>query len=201
MANQPSPLHPAPLLGDDELRERFPALFVPRRWGNIDLTGFHLLSTWPPIETVQSVNIVPFQADACLVIVDERGGFQLPGGTRERGESLEETGRRELLEEVGATFAHCHPFGWLDCHSHDERPWRPFLMHPDFTRAIAWADVERIGGPTNPDGAEQIAEVLPLSPDEAASRLRHGGRPELADIYLLAASVRTQMRQSGTNLA
>ncbi|MGC4105487.1 MAG: NUDIX domain-containing protein [Thermomicrobiales bacterium] len=183
-------LPPTPLPSVAELRAQYPALFVPRRWGNIDLTGFHFIASWPLLETVQSVNVVPFVGAECLLITDDRGNFQLPGGTREDGESLEETGRRELLEEVGVTFTTCHPFGWLDCHSHDARPWRPFLMHPDFTRALAWADVERVGLPTNPEGAEQIEEVRAATMAEAISALRHGGRPELADIYRLAAFMR-----------
>lgn len=195
MTTSPTPRSPAPLLAEADLRTRYPALFTPRHWGNIDLTGFHYVPSWPPLETVQSVNVVPFVGEDCLLIVDDRGGFQLPGGTREEGETLEETGQRELLEEVGVGFDQCHPFGWLDCHSHDDRPWRPFLTHPDFTRAIAWADVTRIGPPTNPDGAEQIAEVRPLSIEDAAAALRRGGRPELADIYRLAGFVRDKMRQ------
>jgi 8-oxo-dGTP diphosphatase len=181
---------PTPVLSDATLRADYPALFAPRRWGNIDLTGFHLAPAWPPLETVQSVNVVPFIGAECLLILDDRDNFQLPGGTREQGESLEETGRRELMEEVGVTFATCQPFGWFDCHSHDAVAWRPFLMHPDFTRAIAWADVERIGHPTNPADAEQIAEVRAAAIDDAVRALRHGGRPELADIYRLAAFVR-----------
>lgn len=197
----PLPESPAPLT-DAELRRAYPALFAPRRWGNIELTGFHLSTSWPALETVQSVNVVPFDAvhpDHCLVIVDERGQYQLPGGTREEGETLEETGRRELMEEVGVTFATCHAFGWLDCHSYDAQPWRPFLMHPDFTRAIAWATVERIGMPTNPDGAEQIAEVLTLTVPDAVAALRRHGRPELADLYRLAAVMRELAAQHGTS--
>ncbi|MGC4193286.1 MAG: NUDIX domain-containing protein [Thermomicrobiales bacterium] len=190
-----------PLLSDAELRAQYPTLFMPRRWGNIDLTGFHLVPSWPLLETVQSVNVVPFEGNRCLLIIDEHGGYQLPGGTREDGESLEETGRRELMEEAGVTFVSCHPFGWLDCHSHDATPWRPFLMHPDFTRALAWADVQRIGLPTNPEGAEQIAEVRAVSVDEADQALRYGGRPELADIYRLAAFVRDRTSQKGSRLA
>ena len=190
-----------PLLNDADLRADYPALFVPRRWGNIELTGFHVTASWPPIESVQSVNVVPFDRDHCLLILDEHGGFQLPGGTREVGESLEETGRRELIEEVGVTFTTCHPFAWWDCHSHDAQPWRPFLMHPDFTRAVAWADVERIGQPTNPEGAEHIVEVRSRPLEEADRALRRGGRPELADIYRLAAVVRNRTSQTVSNFA
>jgi len=196
-----TPLPSFPRLTDDELRITYPALFARHRWGNIDLVGFHVRPAWPPLERVQSVNVVPFVGAECLLILDDRGSFQLPGGTREEGESLEETGRRELMEEVGVTFAACHPFGWFDCHSHDPQPWRPFLAHPDFTRALAWADVERIGQPTNPEDAEQIAEVRAVSVEEAARALRRGGRAELADIYRLAAFVRDRTGSTEASLA
>lgn len=179
-----------PLLSDDELRAQFPALFTPLRWGNIVLTGFHLGNTWPDVSATQSVNVVPFVGEDVLVIRDERGHLHLPGGTRELGETLEETGRRELREEAGATFETCHPFAWWTCHSYDAQPWRPFFQHPDFIRAVAWADVEQIGSPTNPEDAEQIADVLRVSVDEATALFRTGGRPELADCYQLAALVR-----------
>jgi len=177
-------------LTEDQLRTAYPALFAPTRWGNVTLTGFHLHATWPDIALVQSVNVVPFIEDRVVVATTRDGYLILPGGTRELGETLEETGRRELHEETGATFLTCTPFAYWDCFSADAKPWRPFLSHPNFTRAVAWSEVELIGDPTSPEGAEQIDAVHVLTLGEAIDRFRSGNRPELADIYQLAAEIR-----------
>ena len=56
-----------------------------------------------------------------------------------------------------------------------------------FYRAVALAEGRLLSPPTNPPGAEQIAQVqaLPLSKAEAA--FRGAGRGDLADLYRLAA--------------
>lgn len=172
------------------LKVTHPDLFGYYRWGNVTLTGFHLHDGWPDSDLVQSVNVVPFVGDRCIVIGLEDERTILPGGTREPGETLLETARRELMEETGATFESCAPFAYWECHSDDELPWRPFLAHPDFLRVVCFADVVIGGSPTNPEDAEQVTEVVLVTLDEAIARFQQDGRPELGAIYALAAELR-----------
>jgi 8-oxo-dGTP pyrophosphatase MutT (NUDIX family) len=134
--------------------------------------------------------MVPFVGDRVIVIALENGHIMLPGGTRERDETLLETISREMLEETGHAVDSCFPFAVLDCISYDEKPWRDYLVHPEFERLVCFGDVHQVSLPENPAGAEQIAriEILPVS--EAVTFLRDIGRPELADIYGLAAETR-----------
>ncbi len=164
----------------------FPALASPARWGNITLTGFRLRDELPPINEVQSVNVVPFVGNDCVVIGLEDGGVNLPGGTMEIGESFLETARRELREEVGAEIISLALIGQWSCHSDDPRPWRQHLPHPQFIRLVLCGEVEIVGLPENPVDGEQVTRVDVLPLDDAVARLRSAARPELAELYDLA---------------
>jgi 8-oxo-dGTP pyrophosphatase MutT (NUDIX family) len=173
-----------------DLAARFPDLARGVRWRNTALTGCRLVTGKPNPARLQSVNMVPFVGDRVIVIALEKGHIMLPGGTRERDETLLQTISREMLEETGHAVDSCFPFAVLDCISYDEKPWRDYLVHPEFERLICFGDVHQVSLPENPAGAEQIAriEILPVA--EAVTFLRDIGRPELADIYGLAAEIR-----------
>lgn len=147
-------------------------------------------TTLPPISCVQSVNVVPFVGESCVVIGPKDGSMTLPGGTIEPGESFLAAARREVLEEAGAAIRSLSLIGTWACHSEDVMPWREHLPHPDFLRLVFWGEVTIVSAPLNPADAEQISRVELLGVDAAQRRLRAAGRDDLADLYALAGNLR-----------
>ncbi len=169
----------------------YPALFAPVRWGVVRVSGFVVTATIPDKAMIQSVNIVPFIGNRCVVVEEEDGRLTLPGGTRESDESLLATVQREAVEEAGAELDSIAPLGYWTCHSERSTPWRVHLAHPDYLRLVLIADVRLIQPPTNPVDGEQIARVSVLEVGEAVSRFTAVGQAELADLYAIAADLRT----------
>lgn len=166
---------------------RFPALFAPGRWGPVSGT-FRLIEAEPCDADVANVTVVPYTALGWVVLVLGDGRPEVPGGTREPGESIEATLRRELMEEAGATLESFKPFGVWDCVSTAEAPYRSHLPHPRFQRLVGVGRVELVTTPTIGDG-EDVVEVLTVSLEEAQGRFQAIGRGDLADLYGLAAVV------------
>ncbi len=87
---------------------------IPVAWGSVvwgkdgeerwplDMTGY-LTSEMPPLAYVTSLRAVVLRDDAVLAMEDDDGLHILPGDRREAGEAIEETLRREVLEESGWT--------------------------------------------------------------------------------------------------
>ncbi len=147
--------------------------------------------TAPPDDAlISNINVVPFIGAQVVIIRLEDGSYEVPGGTREPGEAFLETVRRELLEEAGARLINYLPFGAWKCHSTSEHPYRPHLPHPDFYRLAGYGQVELVTEPTNPADGEQVAAVRVMTVGEAAEQFRAAGRPDLADLYVLAARIR-----------
>jgi len=76
----------------------------------------------PPLAYVTSVRSVVFHDATALVLRDRDGLHILPGGRREPGETIEETLRREVLEETGWTLRAPTLLGFLHFHHLSPRP-------------------------------------------------------------------------------
>jgi 8-oxo-dGTP pyrophosphatase MutT (NUDIX family) len=153
-----------------------------------------MLEAMPPLKEIANVNVVPFVGENCLIMRTEDALWEMPGGTLEPGESHVDTLQRELMEEAGAHLVNFEMIGAWKCHSAAAEPYRAHLPHPDFYRLAGYGDVELVGQPQNPEGAEQIATVEIVPVEAAARRFREIGRPELAELYELAAAVRAKTK-------
>ncbi len=163
-----------------------------REWGPID-GQFELLGDMPEDRLISNVRIVPFVGENVVVLKMDDGEWNHPGGTREPGESLLETARRELIEEAGARLISLNPFGVFRCRSFADEPFRSHMPHPDFFHLVVTAEVEITGEPTNPEGElQKTVDVQVVSLDDACSRFatRDDGGLWLADMYRLGASLR-----------
>ena len=94
----------------------------------------------PPLAYVTSVRALVCRGDEVLVVRDPSGYHVIPGGRREAGETLEETLRREVLEETGWALGPITPFGLL--HFHHLGPQLPgyHSPYPDFLHAVYLAE-------------------------------------------------------------
>ena len=137
-----------------------------------------------------NVSVVPCTAVGWVVLVLGDGRPEVPGGTREPGESVMGTLRRELLEEAGATV-------WgVGLHFLGEGAVPAAFAASAASAAGRVGQVELVSEPTIGDG-EDVVEVLTLSLEEAQGRFRAVGRGDLADLYGLAAAVAGNRRARG----
>lgn len=120
---------------EDFLSSRTPLVEATFSWGEtgrIHVT-YYLCNEQPSLGYVTSVRSVVFQADSVLVIRDAENSFHInPGGSREQGETLEETLRREVLEETGWTISDISLLGFAHFHHLDPRPPNYAYPYPDF---------------------------------------------------------------------
>lgn len=170
-------------------------LDVKRGFGPVTF-DFEVRVTPPPDELVSNIHLVPFVGEQCVLIDVDWGeaGFSryaMPGGTLEPGETWREAAERELMEEAGARVLSIFPFAALRGHSTAPEPWRPHLPHPDFIFILGWAEVELVCEPLNPDDGEHVVDVICTDVDDACRRFATCDEFSNADLYRLAAYLRS----------
>jgi 8-oxo-dGTP diphosphatase len=173
----------------DDWSERFPRLFADSYvdYANARTT---YLARVPPDDLVSRLHLVAVTGDALIVVCRSAQGWRfLPGGTRERDESLHHLAARELMEEAGAELrGDLVYFAAHQVDSERAEPYRPHLPHPRAYWAYAAARVEITNPPSNPADGEQVVEVLALPPDAAAEYLDQED-PVHADVVLHAEAL------------
>ncbi|ANF98785.1 NUDIX hydrolase [Paenibacillus bovis] len=160
------------------------ALSADIHWGPVT-ARFQVWSdvVWLNPELISNVSIVPMVGDQLVMIQLTDGRWELPGGTLEKDEPYLDALQREVEEEMGGTLLDYRVFGYFDCESAAEKPYRPYISHPRFIRLAGYGQVQLGGAPLNPPDGEQIARVDVVGIEEAVDRFERTGRSDLADFY------------------
>ena len=176
-------------------KDRFPTLVGGITWDKVRYS-FEQTRMPPQPELISNVNVVPFIGDRWVVLYLHNGLWELPGGTLEPGEPYLAAAQRELMEEAGARLLYHTTLGIWRCFSAAATPYRPHIPHPDFHRLVLLGAIDLVAEPTNPADGEQVASVELLALDEVCARLHSIGRFDLAELYMLAALMRTSAQAS-----
>lgn len=172
------------------LAGRAPACVVEEVWGGggekIQLrVGAYLDAVPPPLACVTSVRAVVLQGDRVLVGHDPERAHLLPGGRREPGETIEETLRREVLEESGWEVQPRGLLGFLDYHRLSRSGPKHQYPHPRFAQLVYLAEpVRYLPEGVVLDGYERGAVFRPLA------ALDHAGFTAYERLFLGAALAR-----------
>jgi 8-oxo-dGTP pyrophosphatase MutT (NUDIX family) len=154
-------------------------------WQSIHMQ-FHVTSylsrELPPLDYITSVRGLILQEDQVLAVRDPESFHILPGGRREKGETLLQTLERELLEETGWTIHPPYLLGFLHFHHLTPKPANYQYPYADFLQLVYTAQAKiYIPGARRTDDYELDAFSHSIA-DIAALHLTAG---ELA--YLTAA--------------
>jgi len=128
------------------LNSRTPLIETTFTWSEtlrLHLT-YYLSNEQPPLRFISSVRSVVFQADSVLVVRDAENHFHItPGGRRQNDETIEETLRREVLEETGWTLSEISLLGFMHFHHLVPKPPNYTYPYPDFIWLIYVAQADK----------------------------------------------------------
>ena len=136
-------------------------------WGESRLQiRYYLGGPPPPSSLVTSVRAVLFRDLTVVVIQDGSLTYHvMPGGRCEPGESIEDTLRREILEETGWTVASHRPLGFIHFRHLTPRPDDYPYPYPDFVQILFVAEAGEQVATAQPGEYEISAGFRPV--DEA----------------------------------
>jgi len=124
----------------------------------------YLSGELPPPDYITSVRGVIFQEDQVLVVRDPESVHILPGGRREKGETLLQTLEREVLEETGWTLHTPSLLGFKHFHHLGPEPANYAYLYPDFLQVIYIAQTDTyIPGARRTDDYELDAFLYPIA--------------------------------------
>lgn len=126
------------------------------RWGSVHGVFDPRISSGD-LEMVANIHVMPWWEEGVVLVRSAMSGWELPGGTREPGESLDGCLAREMREEIGGVAAKFRAIGVLRCTSDSPNPFRPHLPHPRFT--ILLGEVLLAQLTTRPDLDESESHV------------------------------------------
>ncbi len=137
----------------------------------------YLTTETPPLAYLTSARAIVFHRNEVLVVRDPDGCHVIPGGRREAGETLEETLRREVLEETGWTLGPIAPLGVLHFRHLDPQPPGPY-PYPDFLNVVYAAEAidHRPEALTPTTGAYELEAAFRPLPDVDRLELPAGQR-------------------------
>jgi 8-oxo-dGTP diphosphatase len=103
-----------------------------------------LSSLLPSRELITTALALAFAGDHLLMTNLTIRGWDIPGGHVESGEAPEETVRREVYEETGATLEPLHLLGYQRLRLLGPKPISYPYPYPDCYQAFYWAQVSSL---------------------------------------------------------
>lgn len=156
---------------DDYFMTKRPLITETAVWGHIQLRVQHYLSDQlPPAAYVSSARTILYRGSELLLVQQPDGKYHiLPGGRCDPGETMEQTARRELLEETGWHAGPLRQIGVIRFTHLTPKPADYPYPYPTFLQVIF------AGQPTRYDAAavqtDQYVMRSMFVPQTAVSRL------------------------------
>ena len=118
----------------------------------------------PPLDYVTSVRSIVFRGGQVLVMRNAHETHLIPGGRRESSETLEETLRREVLEETGWEITPLCVLGFVHFHHLTPKPQGYAYPYPNFLQVVyVAAATVQCPGARVPDEYEMESTFRPVT--------------------------------------